>query len=547
MQADARPVHTTVLIVGGGPSGLTLALDLGLRGIDCHVINAELERAQNPRCNTTSARSMEHFRRLGVAGSVRAAGLPADYPTTVQYRTSMTGYELFRMDFPSSRDVMDGVGKEGWATPEPQHRISQIYLEPVLEEKARSTAGVTFERGCRLLSLRQHEDHVDATVESTGGTRAIRARYLAGCDGAHSTVRQAIGVRYSGVPAIRKFVSTLLRSPEIGEIAARDPAWTYWAYGEHFASLLAIDGHDLWLNHVAFPADHDTDGEDPAALLRETIGKDVGHDVIGTVRWTGRQLVADRYRVGRVFLVGDAAHIWIPVGGFGMNAGIQDAAELAWLIAAVEQGWASPVILDAYELERRPIGEQFAAAIGATARRSLGVEITPAIFEEGPAGDAARTHMREVLSETERGRYDPEGFSFGYHYADSPLITGGNAATIAMVGYPATAQPGYRLPHVWMPDGRPIFDLLGDGYTLLRVASIDIDVTGLTAAAAARQVPLEVLDVGAGQAGPYPAALILVRPDQHVAWMGDELPRTGELLDRITGHGMARDLAKSGA
>jgi 2-polyprenyl-6-methoxyphenol hydroxylase-like FAD-dependent oxidoreductase len=133
MQADARPVHTTVLIVGGGPSGLTLALDLGLRGIDCHVINAELERAQNPRCNTTSARSMEHFRRLGVAGSVRAAGLPADYPTTVQYRTSMTGYELFRMDFPSSRDVMDGVGKEGWATPEPQHRISQIYLEPVME------------------------------------------------------------------------------------------------------------------------------------------------------------------------------------------------------------------------------------------------------------------------------------------------------------------------------------------------------------------------------------------------------------------------------
>src|SRR6202012_3939361 len=141
MQADARPAETTVLIVGGGPSGLTLALDLGLRGIDCHVINAELERAQNPRCNTTSARSMEHFRRLGVAGSVRAAGLPADYPTTVQYRTSMTGYELFRMDFPSSRDVMDGVGKEGWATPEPQHRISQIYLEPVLEEKDRATEG----------------------------------------------------------------------------------------------------------------------------------------------------------------------------------------------------------------------------------------------------------------------------------------------------------------------------------------------------------------------------------------------------------------------
>jgi 2-polyprenyl-6-methoxyphenol hydroxylase-like FAD-dependent oxidoreductase len=547
MQADAQPAEATVLIVGGGPSGLTLALDLGLRGIDCHVINAELERAQNPRCNTTSARSMEHFRRLGVADSVRAAGLPADYPTTVQYRTTLTGYELYRMDFPSSRDVLNGVGKHGWVTPEPQHRISQLYLEPVLEEKARSTAGVTFERGCRLLSLRQHDGCVDATVESTQGIRQIRARYLVGCDGAHSTVRQAIGVRYSGVPAIRKFVSTLLRSPEIGEIAARDPAWTYWAYGEHLASLLAINGRDLWLNHVAFPADHDTDDEDPAALLRETIGHEVEHEVIGTVRWTGRQLVADRYRDARVFLVGDAAHIWIPIGGFGMNAGIQDAAELAWLIAAVEQGWASPAILDAYELERRPVGEQFAAAVGATARRSLGVEITPALAEDGAAGDAARARMREVLSETERGRYDPEGFSFGYHYADSPLVAGGSAAGIGIVGYPATAQPGYRLPHVWMPDGRPIFDLLGDGYTLLRFARTDIDVSDLTAAAAARKVPLAVLDVGAGRAAPYPTALILVRPDQHVAWMGDELPRTDELLDRITGYQMARDLAKSGA
>jgi len=298
MQADARPAETTVLIVGGGPSGLTLALDLGLHGVDCHVINAEPGRAQNPRCNTTSARSMEHFRRLGVAGSVRAAGLPTDYPTTVQYRTSVTGYELFRMEFPSSRDVINGAGKQGWATPEPQHRISQLYLEPVLEEQARSTAGVTIERGCRLVSLRQHEGYVDATVESGDGSREIRARYLAGCDGAHSTVRQAIGVRYSGVQAIRKFVSTFLHSAEIGEIAAQDPAWTYWSYGEHFASLLAIDGHDLWLNHIAFPADHDTDDEDPAALLRETIGRPVEHEVIGTVRWTGRQLVADRYRDG---------------------------------------------------------------------------------------------------------------------------------------------------------------------------------------------------------------------------------------------------------
>jgi 2-polyprenyl-6-methoxyphenol hydroxylase-like FAD-dependent oxidoreductase len=541
--SDVKPDDTTVLIVGAGPSGLTLAMDLGQRGIDCHIVEAETGRPLNPRCNTTSARSMEHFRRLGVAGRVRAAGLPAGYPTSVQYRTSLTGHELFRMDFPSSRDVIGGAGREEWVTPEPQHRISQIYLEPILEEKAASVSGVTIEKGCRAVDMEQDTDHVEVAVESTDGARVIRAKYVAGCDGAHSTVRELLGVRYSGVAAIRAFVSTFVRSREIGELAAKNPAWTYWSYGQRKASLLAINGSDLWLHHVAFPAGHDTDGEDPAGLLRESIGRDVQYEVLGTVRWTGRQLVADKYRDGRVFLVGDAAHIWIPVGGFGMNTGIQDATGLAWLIAAVEQGWASPAILGAYELERRPVGEQFAAAIGAKAQSSLGVAVVPALSEDGPEGDAARERMRQVLSETERGRYDPVGFSFGYHYADSPLVIGGEALPIGMEAYPASARPGYRLPHRWMPDGRALFDLLGQGYALLRVGRPGLEVTGLTSAAASRGLPLRVVDIPAEARPQYPAALILVRPDQHVAWMGDDLPDADGLLDRVTGHRMVPSLA----
>lgn len=334
--------RTGVLVVGAGPAGLTLAIDLAMRGVPCHVVEATAERPLNPRCNTTSARSMEIFRRLGIAGDIRRAGLPEDRPTSVHYRTTLLGEEIFRIDLPSSGEVLSGAGKEDWPTPEPQHRISQLHLEPVLERHARSLPGLTIERGTRLTGLRRHEDHVEAVVESGGTTRTLRPAYVVGCDGAHSTVRRGLGIRYEGVDALQKFVTTFVRSRALGAIADRDPAWTYWTYGRRTASLIAVDGEELWLNHVAFPPDHDTEDEDPERLLRETVGADVEHDVLGVVRWTGRRLVARQYGEGRVFLAGDAAHLWIPVGGFGMNAGIQDAVTLGWMLAAVHHGWAPP-------------------------------------------------------------------------------------------------------------------------------------------------------------------------------------------------------------
>lgn len=222
-----------VLIVGAGPTGLTLAIDLARRGVVCHVVEAAERRTVNPRCNTTSARSMEIFRRLGLSGDIRRTGLPEDYPTSIQYRTSMRGEEIFRIDLPSAGEVLAGAGKDRWPTPEPQHRISQLFLEPVLERHAKSLPGLTLERGTRLTGLRQDEDQVEAVVESTAGTRVLHCDYVVGCDGAHSAVRRHLGIRYQGVDAIRKFVSTFVRSPELGRLAARDRAWTYWTYGRH--------------------------------------------------------------------------------------------------------------------------------------------------------------------------------------------------------------------------------------------------------------------------------------------------------------------------
>ncbi|SEQ93191.1 FAD-dependent monooxygenase [Lentzea albida] len=527
-----------VLVVGAGPTGLTLAIDLAQRGVRCHVVEASEERAENPRCNTTSARSMEIFRRLGIADDIRRAGLPSYYPTSIQYRTTLVGEEIYRIDLPSAREVLSGTGMMDWPTPEPQHRISQLYLEPLLERHANGLPAVSIERGTRLVELRQHDDHVEAVVETEGAQRVLRAAYVVGCDGAHSAVRRQLGIRYEGVEAIQKFVSTFVRSPELGEIAARDRAWTYWTHGRKQASIIAIDGDALWLNHVAFAPDHDTDAEDPEQLLREAVGADVEHEVLGVVRWTGRQLVAQRYQDGRVFLAGDAAHIWIPVGGFGMNAGIQDAAALGWMLAAVRQGWAPPELLRAYELERRPVGEQFAAAVGAKARKSL-AGFSPDIHLPGDEGAQARAEFAERLAITEPSRYSPDGFSFGYHYAGSPLVIGGEEQdAISMGGYQDRAQPGFRLPHSWLDDGRSVLDLLGPGFTLLRTDN-SADTAPWVWAAGETGVPLAVVDlpddVLADHADRYPAALLLVRPDQHVAWMGGADGFPDELLHTATG------------
>ncbi|MFC4950019.1 FAD-dependent monooxygenase [Pseudonocardia sp. GCM10023141] len=523
-----------ILIVGAGPTGLTLAIDLARRGVACTVIEATTERPVNPRCNTTSARSMEIFRRLGVADEIRRAGLPEDFPTSIQYRTTLRGEELFRLDQPSSGEILAGKGREGWSTPEPQHRISQIYLEPILERYAQGIPGLEVERGSRLVELRQFEDRVESVVESEGATRVLRCDYVVGCDGAHSDVRRQLGIRYQGVEALQNFVSTFVRSPDLGRLAARDRAWTYWTYGRRLASLIAIDGADLWLNHVAFPPDHDTEGEDPEQLLREAVGGPVEHEVLGTVRWTGRQLVAQRYREGRVFLSGDAAHIWIPVGGFGMNTGIQDAATLGWMLAAVHHGWAPPELLDAYELERKPIGEQFASAVASAARASL-VAASPDIHLSGAEGERARAALAARLAVTEPHRYSPDGFSFGYHYAGSPLVVGGEAQeAISMGGYPDRAQVGFRLPHAWLDDGRPVLDVLGPDFTLLRTDETT-DVQLWVDAAQELGVPLVVVDLP----GSHPTPLLLVRPDQHVAWMGDAAGRPVELLRTVTGRAAA--------
>jgi 2-polyprenyl-6-methoxyphenol hydroxylase-like FAD-dependent oxidoreductase len=544
-----RKLQAQVLVVGAGPVGLTLAMDLARRGIDVLVAETR-ERGEPPnvKCNHVSARSMEIFRRLGVAQAVRDAGLPADYPNDVAYRTTFTGEELSRIPIPARRERYTARGGPDtwWPTPEPPHRINQIYLEPVLFAHALATPGLRILNRSRIDDLEQDGTGVRASGVDldTGETLEVRCDYLIGCDGGKSGVRRKIGAKLSGTDVVGRVQSTYFRAPDLLQRAQHPPAWaTFSLNPRRSGNVYAIDGRETFLLHNYLKADEtefDSVDRDWAIRTILGVGPDFHYDVISKEDWVGRRLVADRFRDRRVFICGDAAHLWIPMAGYGMNAGIADAMDLSWLLAARLQGWATEAALAAYEAERQPITEQVSrfAMNHAIALQKEREGVPPGIEAPGPDGEAARTAAGRALYELNVKQYCCGGLNFGYYYDRSPLIAydGEAPPAYSMDQFTPSTVPGCRTPHVWLDDGRSLYDALGPGYTLLRLDP-QVSTAPLEEAAAQRGVPLRVLDVRSREAASiYRHKLVLSRPDQHVAWRGDRVPADPlALVDRIRG------------
>jgi 2-polyprenyl-6-methoxyphenol hydroxylase-like FAD-dependent oxidoreductase len=533
-----------ILIVGGGPVGLTLAADLGWRGVPCLLVEQSDGVPRNPRCNAVAARSMEHFRRLGLADRIRQAGLPREYPTTARYQTRFIGgYHLLSLPGPSWGDVTRGVCREdaSWPTPEPQHRLSQLFLDPILRDHVAGIACVQTEYETRLTRLQEHEGGVSAELVSskTGEAYKVDAAFVIGCDGAHSTVRKAVGVQLRGNHELARYFSVFFRSQELGRLNT-DPAWSVHIFNhETTSSLLAIDGCELWLNHHKFPPGHDTSSLQAGEMIAKAVGRAIEFQPLSIIHWTPKRLVADTFRRGRVLLAGDAAHLWIPMAGFGMNAGIQEATTLAWMLSAIYYGWAGSDLLEAYDLERRPIGEQVADAVANVTTYAL--RASSRIEDPGPEGERARGELAKQLREHDRGQFEPVGLNFAAHFGDSPLVEpDGTPAPLPLSidKYEPSARPGCRLPHFWRRDGTSVFDHLGPDFTLIRAGRDPLSDKSICAAAAKRRIPLRVVDLPESLATKlYGAKLMLVRPDQHVAWRGDHVPEDpGRLLERVTGH-----------
>lgn len=541
-------IETKVLIVGAGPVGMTLALDLAWRGVDVAI--AELRPAGEPpsvKCNQISARSMEIYRRLGIARKLRDAGLPADYPNDVVSATTVTGIELARVPIPSRAERY--TSKNGpdttWPTPEPTHRINQKYFEPVLFESAASNPRIRFFNRTAIDDFMQDQHGVTAIARQLDSNEqfSIACSYLVGCDGARSGIRKRIGARLVGTPEVQRVQSTCIRAAELAKVLPGKRAWMYFSLNpRRCGTTIAIDGLETWhIHNTLSVGETEFESVDRDWAIRTILGvePDFRYEVISQEDWVGRRLVADRFQDRRVFICGDAAHLWIPHAGYGMNAGIADAENLAWMIAATLSGWAPTTILDAYEAERQPVADQVARFTEDSALRARTQHRdVPAELEwPGPIGEAIRTRIGREAYDLAVRRQCAGGLNFGYFYETSPIIAydGEPHPAYTMRDFTSTTVPGCRAPHLWLGEERSLYDALGPGYTVIRLDP-KVRVSGLVDAAAQRGVPLAVLDVDDPESGIYGHKLVLVRPDRHVAWRGDEEPAAPiDLIDLVRG------------
>jgi 2-polyprenyl-6-methoxyphenol hydroxylase-like FAD-dependent oxidoreductase len=530
------PEVTSVLIVGGGPCGLTLAIELGRRGIDAVLVDLKPSTAINPQANATQARTMEHFRRLGFADEVRALGLPKDYPTDIGYFTRYGGIELARFRLPPAQQAI-AIARNltgSWSTAELPHRISQKYVEQVLRRHATAQDRVSINYGWRLDDFAEEADGVTAQIQSmeTGEQRTLKATYLAGVDGAHSTVRRNLNIHYSGeAGAVRDFfggkmVAVYLRAPDFYKVMPHDPAWMYWAFNAKRRSWLAsVNGKDEFAFHTQLkPGEDETDLTERRAreLFSQVIAVPLAIEVLGVDTWiAGHALVAESFGSARVFIGGDAAHLFTPAGGLGYNTAVEDAVNLAWKLAAAVRGKAGPALLSSYAYERRKLAvrntnyaRQLADSIGNFVPH-------PQLESDTPEGAAARAAAGEHLNGHARREFNIPGITFGGRYDGSPVIISDGAALPedAANVYVPTASPGGRPPHVWLEDGRSLFDLFGPEWTLLQLGGESAGAEPFRKAALKFGVELKVVKLHSPEVRKlYEADLTLIRPDQIVAW-----------------------------
>ena len=529
--------ETYVLIVGGGPVGLSATIDLSWRGVPHVLISENVETAQHPKCNTTNTRSMEHFRRLGIAGDLRSEALPDDLERASAYVTRFCGHEFGRLP----RAYAD------WPTPEVPATISQIVLERTLRQIAEDRRGAPLLYGHRLEAFAYDNAGVTAEVVNVtnGNRQQLRTRYLLAADGASSLVRRTLDLRMTGEDGRtpRAFMggtmlSYYIRAPGLTARSGRKPAIMTWIINPDMRAMMyAQSGRDMWVVHFQVPTGADWRDVDARKIVRATVGCDIDFEILSGGPWTGGlALVAEHYQTGPVFLAGDAAHLFTPLGGLGMNTGIGDVMNLSWKLAAAQQGWAGPKLLDSYEQERRPIGVRN-SQLGVRCAAVMDGWQIPTDFEaDTPQAATERAALGARALLEDKPQYRTVGIQLGERYEDSVIVwpDGSPAPPDDWQSYQPHERPGARSPHLWLGPGHSLFDDFGPGFTLLDFGAPE-EAAALEQAGLARGVPLKILPVTAFDIGPYRSKLVLVRPDQHIAWHGNDVADPLAVIDRVRG------------
>ncbi len=526
---------TPVLIAGGGPTGLSAAIELAGRGVASIVVEPRITiDTDRPRAKTTNARTMTHLRRWGLADTVRAAApLPVDYAQDAVFVSTLLGREVTRF-----AEIFQLTVRQPQETPERGQQVGQPVIEEVLRAKVATLDLVELRLGARVSRVRQVEGGAEAVVTAAdGSTQTIRAGYVLGCDGGSSLVRPALGARFEGGSGVRPNLSILFTAPGLAERVPHAGAIHYWVLAPGAGGIVGrMDLKDTWWAIVQ-GVDVDAAQDDPAGMVRTLVGDDALEvEVIATDLWNCRMLLADRYQSPahpNLLIAGDAAHLNPPWGGHGFNTCVGDAVNLAWKLAAVINGWAGPALLPSYEPERRPVAARTIADAAANNNALAHHFADELLGQDGPAGDDARAQAAVEL-QVKKSEFHSQGLVLGYSYAGSPVVTDDGSAAPAEhpILYTPSAHPGSLLPHAWLADGRSVYDALGYGFTLVALPGVDgaPAAAAVRAAAATHGIPVTVLTLTADQVrggvdelrSRWRADLLLVRPDQHVAWRGSD-------------------------
>jgi len=540
----AKGLETQVLVVGAGPTGLALAIELGHRGIACTVVERNDRVGYAPRAKTTHTRTREHLRRWGIADKLAAlAPFGVEHPSRVHFVTRLSGHSLAVIE-----DAFNCAPARNDLYAEHAQWIPQYRVEAVLKAHAETLPSVSLKFSHEFLGAEQTADGVTARVKdlATGEELAISCAYLVGADGAKSQVRELIGATMEGVYGLAHAYNIVFRAPGLAQAHPHAPGIMYWQINPEVPGLIGpMDDGDLWyFMPTRAPEVVRLDKAAAADLIRRSTGIDLPYEVLSADEWAASRFIADKYRDGRMFLIGDACHLHPPTGGYGMNMGVGDSVDLGWKLAARLHGWGGEGLLASYEAERRPVHQRVideAVANHATLAMHL---VRPELEADTGEGAALRAQLGEGLGMARLREFRPLGVMLGYRYEGSPIVAREpgpppEPPADAPVGhYQPTARPGSRAPHAWLADGRSLFDTFGQGFTLLGFGAEGAGAFAAAEAdAAALGVPLTTVRLDdPALAALYEVPLALIRPDQHVAWRGEAWPGAA-VLELATGRG----------